>query len=138
MKKTERTTFTASRFAALCGIDRAALTRRLSEQNAKPVATDGRGDEFAMRDLYNAACGGNQAAERLRKLRAEADRLEHDLSVKRREFIRVEDVKKLGEKVVRASTNVVLRSDLPHEVQDKFLNEMAALAKLDWGKEAGE
>ena len=132
MKRTEKVSFTPSKFAALVGIDRHELQRKLTEHNARPVESTGRGELFTLRDLHNAATGGDQAAEKLRKLRAECAKLEHDLSIRRREFVRVEDVQRLGERIILASKNVVLRSDLPHEIQDKFLNELAALGKQDW------
>ena len=132
MKKNEKVTFTPSKYAALIGIDRASLTRRLSEQNAKPVSADGRGTEYSLRDLHNAATGGNQAAERLRKLRGEADRIEHDLAVRRRDFISVDLVKKLGTAVVFEVRRTILASDLPPDLQDKCLTEIHKLKDLDW------
>ena len=136
MKRTEKITFTPSKYAALIGADRHEITRKLAEHNAKPVESTGRGELFTLRDLHNAATGGDQAAERLRKLRAECAKLEHDLSVRRREFVPVEQVKRLGERIILASKSVILRSDIPPAIQDKFLNELAALGKQDWSRAA--
>lgn len=132
MKRTTPTTFTASKFASLIGADRHEIARKLAELDARPVSSSGRGEEYSLRDLHNAAVGGDLAAERLRKLRAECDRLEHDIATKRREYVPAAAVKKLGEKFVVAVKNVILASPLPPEAQDRILVELAGLSKADW------
>ena len=134
MKTSEKVAFTASRFASLTGIDRSTLARRLTEQNAKPVSTTGRGDEFSLRDLHNAATGGNQATERLRKLRAECEKLELDVAVRRREFVSAAEVEKLGQAVVIEIREIILHSILPRNDQDAILWKLVALKDMDFLK----
>lgn len=126
--------FTTSRFATLTGADRHAITRRLAEMNARPVNTTGRGDEFSLRDLVAAASGGDMVAERLRKIRAEADTLEHGLKVRRREYLPTEEVKWfVGNGIMKIRT-IIVTSPLAQREQDEILRQLHALKDHDWSK----
>jgi hypothetical protein len=136
--KTDRISLTASRFSALVGIDRNELLKRLAEQKAEPTGRKNGGDEYDLRALFNAAIGGDVAEQRLRKIRAEADKLEHDLAVKRGQFVPVDEVKQLGVDVMTKVRTVILTSPLEHREQDEILRQLHELANHDWTKPGAE
>ena len=134
MKKTTSPSFTASKFAALVGCDRHQLIRRLGEANARPASESGRGAEYALRDLVNAAVGGDAAAERVRKLRLECSKLEHDLAVRRRDYVVTEEVVKAGQWVFTAVREIIWRSPLDEDTRRAILHELVGLRDHDWRK----
>jgi hypothetical protein len=132
MKKPPTTTYTPSKFAALVGCDRHQLIKRLAENNATPATATGRGSEFGLRDLVNALAGGDAAAERVRKLRLECEKLEHDLSVKRRDYVATAEVIKLNEWIATAIRETIWRSPLDEGARRAILHELCSLKDHDW------
>lgn len=131
-------TFTVSKFAALTGIDRHELQRRLEAANASPATTTARGaGEYKLRDLVVAFAGGDERAERIRKTRAEAERIEIQNARSHGELIEISKVKKLGEAVVVVIRQKILASSLTREEQDALLLELLNLRDMDWNR-AGE
>jgi hypothetical protein len=121
---------TASRFAAIVGTDRNELLKRLAEQGAAPVGRKNGGDLFDLKALFQAAIGGDIAEQRLRKVRAEADRLEHELQVKRREVLPAAEVLALGIDIMTKVRTVILTSPLSAREQDAILAQLEGLKKL--------
>lgn len=137
MKRTpEKASFTASRFAALVGADRHELTRNLETLKASPVASNGRGAEYSLRDLVTAHNGGDERAERIRKNRAESERIELQNSRTRGELVEVQAVKKLGERVMIAIRSRILQFPITDDEKDLLLTELHSLGKMDWSREA--
>ncbi|MEX1115438.1 MAG: hypothetical protein WEB53_09315 [Akkermansiaceae bacterium] len=131
MKRAETPSFTASRFAALVGVDRGHLIRKLEEIGAKPVSEDGRGAAFSMRHLFQAATGGNAAAERLRKTKAEADVLEHKLAVARKEYMPVQECANIVLNCGWSIRRVILSLPIPDREKDSLLGDLQKLA-AEW------
>jgi hypothetical protein len=133
MKKPPTTTFTASKFAAIVGCDRHQLIKRLGENSATPASATGRGSEYGLRDLVNALAGGDAAAERVRKVRLECEKLEHDLSVKRRDYVPTAEIIKLNEGIAVAIREIIWRSPLDEGARRAILHELVALKDHPWG-----
>lgn len=136
-KSTPKTTFTASKFAALTGIDRHELQRRLEDLNATTGAATAQGAaEYSLRDLCKAFAGGDQRAEMLRKTRAESERIELQNSRTRGELVEVQKVIRLGQKVMIAVRNRILSFPLTDEEKDTCLRELLSLREMDWTRDA--
>ncbi len=139
MKNSKHTVeFTPSKFASIVGCDRHELIRRLADANARPTSETGRGREYSLRDLHNAALGGDIRAEKLRKTRAECEKLEHDLAKRRGELIEVASVKRLGQEVMKTVTTTILNMPMSDEEKDLCLSNLRALGELDWDRIAAE
>jgi len=136
MKRTDKVAFTPSRFAALIAADRHEIIRKLSEMGAKPTSSDGRGDEFTLKDLVAAHMGGDLKREQLRKTTEEADKLALANSRTRGETVEIAAVKKLGEKVMVAIRNRILNLPLTDNEKDRILLDLMELEKIDWSREA--
>jgi hypothetical protein len=132
MKKPPTTTYTPSKFAAIVGCDRHQLIKRLGENNATPASVTGRGSEYGLRDLVNAAAGGDAAAERVRKVRLECEKLEHDLSVKRRDYVAIREIIQLNEGIAVAIREIIWRSPLDESERRSILHELVSLKDHDW------
>jgi phage terminase Nu1 subunit (DNA packaging protein) len=126
---------TIARFAQLTGFDRHTLASRLSELKAQPVGRVVQAATYSLRDLVKAALGGDIEAERLRKTREEADKLELANARTRGEIVEISSVKKLGEKVMVALRNRILAMPLTDEEKDRCLEELRSLATMDWSRE---
>lgn len=135
-KKTDQIALTASRFSALIGCDRNEILKRLAEQKAEPTGRKNGGDEYSLRSLFQAAIGGDVTEQRLRKLRAEADKLEYDLATKRRDLIPVGEVEKLVIHCFTAIREIIWRSPLEEIQRRDILHQLMALKTHDWSKEA--
>lgn len=135
MKRTEKVSFTPSRFAALVGTDRQELARKLAVNEASPVAVDGRGEEYSLKDLVNAHMGGDIKREQLRRTKEEADKLALQNSRSRGELVEIASVKKLGEKVMIAIRQRILNMPLTDDEKDKCLTELLNLKDMDWSRE---
>ena len=130
-------TFTVSKFAAITGIDRHELQRRLESAGAVPTAATARGaGEYKLRELVVAFAGGDERAERLRKTRAEAERIEIQNARSHGELINVAEVKKLGAGVMVVVRNKILASSLTRDEQDALLLEILNLRDMDWSRAA--
>lgn len=130
------TSFTSARFASLTGIDRHELQRRLEDLQANPTGkTAQHAPEYSLRDLVKAFAGGDLEAERLRKTRAEAERIELQNSRTRGEQVEITSVKKLGEKIMIAIRQRILAFPLSEDEQDVLLKDLMALGELDWSRE---
>jgi len=136
MKKSQKITFSVSRFSAVVACDRHELARKLALSGVKPDGGDGRGMEYGLRDLINAHMGGDIRREQLRKTTEEADRLALANARSRGELVEIASVKKLGEKVMIAVRNRILNMPLTDEEKDRCLIELLDLGKLDWSREA--
>ena len=134
MKRTTPTAFTPSKFAALVGADRHEIMKKLGELNAKPAESDGRGDRYHLRDLVNALNGGDERAERIRKNRAESERIELQNARTRGELVEIADVKKLGERFMIALRQKILAMPLTDDEKDSCLREIVGLKDQDWSR----
>jgi phage terminase Nu1 subunit (DNA packaging protein) len=129
--------YTASKFAALTGIDRHELQRRLEELKAATGATTSQGAaEYSLRDLVKAYAGGDARAEALRKTRAESERIELQNSRTRGELVEVQKVIRLGQRVMIAVRNRILSFPLTDEEKDTCLRELLSLQGMDWTRDA--
>lgn len=132
--------WTVAKWAREVGGDRHEWMRRIEEANVKPVGkADGRSKGAALyriRDLMKAAAGGDYEAERLRKTRQEADRLELQNARTRGETVEIQAVKRLGEKVFSAVRNRILNMPITDDEKDGCLRELLALQDMDWSREA--
>ncbi len=135
MKQDQKTTFTPSKFASLIGCDRHELQKKLSEINAKPAASNGRGEEYSLRDLVKAHLGGDIRREQLRKTREEADKLAIANARTRGELVEIAAVKKLGEKFMIALRQRILSFPITNEEKDRCLGEIVALKDVDWSRQ---
>ena len=127
---------TASRFAAMMACDRHELAKKLAELKAEPAGTRNGGKLYKLRHLVQAYAGGDDRAERLRKCRAESERIELQNMRTRGELVEVASVKKLGERVMIAIRNTILNMPLTDDEKDKCLRELMNLQSLDWTREA--
>jgi phage terminase Nu1 subunit (DNA packaging protein) len=123
-----------ARFCEFTGLDRHALSTRLSELQAKPVGKVAQAVTYSLRDLVRATIGGDIEAEKLRKTREEADKLALANSRSRGELVEITAVKRLGEKIMVAIRNRILAMPLTDEEKDRCLVELMGLASLDWSR----
>lgn len=128
----EAAPLTVSKFASLMSCDRHSLTQKMNEQGAEEVGTKFGGKLYNLRDLVLAFAGGDERAERIRKTRAEAEKLERFNARTRGELVEVEKVKALGMKFCSAIKQRILNSPLPAEEQDLILSDLAELSSQDW------
>lgn len=129
-RNTEKITFTPHKWASLIGCDRHELAKKLNELGCTPATSDGRGNEYSVRDLFNAAVGGDIAEQRLRKIRAEADHLEMSLQVKRRELVPISES---VETVVACAWDIraaILALPLEPAAQDAMLLQLQKVAEI--------
>lgn len=134
-KQTQETAFTAAKFSQLAGMDRHTLAKNIEEMGIKPSGeTSGQGAAlYSLRALCRAYAGGDERAERIRKVRAEAERIEIQNLRSHGELVDVAAVKRLGEKVMIAVRAKILGSSLTIAEQDALLLELAGLGKMRWG-----
>lgn len=130
--KTAPDGMTCSAFAAMMNCDRHELSRKLSELKCEPVGSKNGGQVFNLRDLVLAFSGGDERAERIRRTRAEAKRLELQNAKTEGELVEVEMVKALGMKFCSAIKQRILNSPLPADEQDLILRDLAELSSQDW------
>jgi hypothetical protein len=128
--------YTIHKFCQLSGFDRNAIARRIEEIQAQPSGESSQGASlYHLRDLVRALLGGDIEAERLRKIRGEADLIEHNLAVRRRDYVRTEDVIKLGLWHFTAVREIIWRSPLEERERRAILHELLALKDHDWRKD---
>ena len=118
----------------MVGADRHELAGRMAGMKCKPTGRKNGGDLFALRDLVKCYCGGDIEAERIRKLRAESERVELQNARQRGELVEIAAVKRLGEKVMIAVRNRILNMPLTDEEKDSCLRELLSLAEIDWSR----
>ena len=135
--KIEPDGYTVARFAQLVGFDRHTLVSRIEEMRLQPVGktTAQAASIYTVRDLVKAILGGDIEAEKLRKIREEADKLALQNARSRGETVEIASVKKLGEKVMVAIRNRILNMPLTDEEKDRCLRELLDLGRLDWSRE---
>ncbi len=126
---------TASQFSALVGADRHEIAKKLNENGAQSTGKKGPGLLYGLRDLINAHLGGDEKAERIRKLRAESEKLEVANARQRGELVPVASVKKLGQKVMGAVKIKILNFPLTDDEKDQCLRDLLTLGDKDWGGE---
>ena len=136
MKRTASpSAYTAAKFSQLTGHDRHTLTKTLEELNAKPSGQSSQGANlYRLKDLVNAAAGGDQRAENLRKTRAESERLELQNMRTKGELVEVAAVKRLGQNVMAAVRNRILNMPLTDDEKDQCLRELLELKNTDWNR----
>jgi hypothetical protein len=128
--------YTPARFCELVGAGRHDVQKRLEAAEVKPVGSTSQGGRlYRLRDLVQALLGGDIEAEKLRKTKEEADKLELANARTRGELVEIAAVKRLGEKVTVAIRNRLLAMPLTDEEKDRCLAELLELAKLDWSRE---
>jgi hypothetical protein len=133
--KSDLTAMTASRFSALVNVDRNEILKRLEDAKAVPVGRRNGGELFQLGDLFRAAIGGDIAEQRLRKLRGEADVIEHSLALKRGEVVAVAEVERAVLWFFTKIRTVILASPLDRREQDAILMSLVNL-RDDWNREA--
>lgn len=136
-RNSEKITFTPHKWASLIGCDRHELAKKLNELGCPPATSDGRGNEYSVRDLFNAAVGGDIAEQRLRKIRAEADHLEMSLQLKRRELVPVSES---VETVIQCAWDIrkaILALPLEPAEQDAMLLLLQKTAEI-WQKKSDD
>ena len=126
---------TVSAFSALMACDRHELATKLSTLKAEASGTKNGGKVYRLKDLVLAYSGGDERAERLRKTRAESERIELQNARSRGEMIEVERVKKLGERIMIAIRQKILQSILTDDEKDKILLDLLNLKNLDWTRD---
>lgn len=126
---------TASQFAGLVGADRHEIAKKLNENGAQSVGSKGPGKLYSLRDLVNAHIGGDEKQERIRKLRAESEKLEVFNLRSKGELVPVATVKKLGAKAMSAIKIQILNFPLTNEEKDECLQNLLALKTLDFSEE---
>ncbi len=122
---------TASAFSALMGSDRHELTKKLSALNAKPSGTRNGGQLFALRDLVLAFAGGDERAERIRRTRAEAERVELQNARTRGELVEVSKVIEAGEKVMAAARAKILAMPITDREKHAILMNFLSLRNIE-------
>jgi phage terminase Nu1 subunit (DNA packaging protein) len=124
---------TPSKFSAMMNCDRHELSRKLAEIDAAPTGTKNGGKLFKLRDLILAYAGGDEKAERVRKLRAESERLEIQNRKSNGELIEVAAVKKMGTNVMAAIKNKILGfPSMTNEEKDSCLRDLYTLKDCDY------
>ncbi len=127
----ETSNFTIHKFSSLTGFDRHAIGKRLEESRAKPSGETSQGAPlYRLRDLVRAILGGDIEAERLRKIRAEADTLENKLAIQRREIIPVGESVNAVIQCGWDIRNTILRLPIPPKEQDDMLLQLQKLCDV--------
>lgn len=116
--------------------DRHELATKLSALKAEPTDTKNGGKVYRLRDLVLAYAGGDERAERLRKTRAESERIELQNARSRGELIEVARVTRLGQRVMIAIRNRILQFPITDDEKDALLTELLNLGKMDWTRDA--
>lgn len=132
---------TISNFSRELGVDRHALAVKVEQLGIKPYGRVKEGKAagsaaYRIRDLVKAHSGGDQAAERLRKTREEADRLSIQNVRSRGELIEVDAVKALARAFHHALVRTIIAMPLTDEEKDRCLDEIQPLRDMDWGRES--
>ena len=125
---------TTSKFSALMNCDRHELSRKLAEIDAAPTGKKNGGNLYRIKDLILAYAGGDEKAERVRKLRAESERLEIQNARSHGELIEVAKVKRLGESIMAAIRNKILNSPLTDHEKDQIFRDLVSLKSTDWSQ----
>jgi phage terminase Nu1 subunit (DNA packaging protein) len=132
--------WTIAQWCREVGGDRKEFAQRVSAAGVRPSGkAKGRAagaELYRVRDFFKVAIGGDIEAEKLRKCKEEADKLELANARTRGELVEIAAVKRLGEKVMVAIRNRILNMPLTDEEKDKCLIELMDLAKLDWSRDA--
>ena len=123
---------TASKFCKLVNADRHELGRKIEELKAVPVGKKNGGDLYRLKDLIAAFVGGDEKAERVRKLRAESERLELQNLRSKGELVDVGAVKRLGQKVTGAIQVRIQNMPMTDDEKDSCLRELLQLRNLDF------
>jgi phage terminase Nu1 subunit (DNA packaging protein) len=113
--------------------DRHELSRKLTDIDAVPTGKKNGGKLYKLKDLILAFAGGDEKAERVRKLRAESERLEIQNARSNGELVEVEQVKKLFCNVTSAIKNKILGFHaMTNEQKDHCLRDLYSLKDSDW------
>jgi phage terminase Nu1 subunit (DNA packaging protein) len=115
-----------------CEQGRSELTRKLSEIDATPTGTKNGGKLYKLKDLIHAFAGGDEKAERTRKLRAEAKRVEIQNLRSHGELIEVDKVRSLGEQIMMAVRNKILNMPMTDDEKEKCLADLLSLREIDF------
>lgn len=127
--------YSIHKFCQLTGFDRNAIAKRIEEIQAEPVGQSSQGANlYHLRALVRATISGDIEAERLRKVRAEADKIEYDLAIRRRDYVPTEEVMKLGAWHMTAVREIIWRSPLEERERRSILLHLVALKDHDWRK----
>lgn len=130
MNETPR--MTASAFSRAVGADRHQLSKKLAELKSRPVGKKNGGELFTLRDLVQAHVGGDERAERIRKLRAESERLEIQNARSHGELVEVVQVKKLGQQVMSAIKQKIMSFPISDGEKDKLLADLLSLREMNF------
>jgi hypothetical protein len=109
---------------AICrefSVSRVTIQRRMTE--AKVFA--GEDLLYSTYDVLIALTGGDYLAERLRKIKAEADHLELVNAQHRRDHLPKDEVTKSMEGTFYTMRNTILGSGIPEHLQDSLLGSLA-------------
>lgn len=130
--KTAPDGMTCSAFAAMMNCDRHELSRKLTELKCEPIGKRNGGQVFNLRDLVLAFSGGDERAERIRRTRAEAKRLELQNAKTEGELVDALEVTRLVQKLCGGIKQKILSSPLPPGIQDSILRDLLSLKDRDW------
>ncbi len=86
----------------------------------------------------NSESSGDIEAERLRKTKEEADKLELHNARTRGELVEIAAVKKLGERVMIAIRSKILNFPITDDEKDALLRELMTINKIDWTAASNE
>lgn len=132
-----KTSFTISEFAKHAGLDRHTLGVKVTKHGVKPTGkvTTGKAagaDLFHIRDLVRAATGDEQAAARLGKTRAQAEKIELANARDRAELVELAAVEQFAKSVHRALSVKIAAMPVTDTEKDVLLVEIQPLLSQDW------
>lgn len=120
-----------SKLAQLMSVDRHQLQKRVVELNCQPVGKKNGGDLYQLRDLITAFVGGDEKAERVRKLRAESTRLELANAEKQGELVPTEQAGKAIGRVCTLLKSKIANSVIEQEAKNQLQAEILKTAS-EW------
>lgn len=112
-------------------VDRHQLQKRVTELGLDPVGRKNGGNLYRLKDLIHAHVGGDEKAERVRKLRAESTRLELANAEKRGEVVPTEMAGKAIGRVCVLIKSKILNSGLDKEAKHQLQAEILKTAS-EW------
>jgi hypothetical protein len=130
-KSTETTAYTVNKFSQIVGFDRQSIASRLADLRSTPVAESPQGAGlYHLRDLVRALLGGDIEGQRLRLIRAQADKLESQLAERRRDLVPAAEAVNLVVACAHDIKQTILALPLPPDDIDRLLGSMQKLSEV--------
>ncbi len=114
------------------GVDRHQLLKNITEMDFQPVGQKNGGHLYRLKDLVKAYVGSDEKAERTRKTRAEALKIELANSVRQGELIEVKEISRIVMGFCAGIRAKILASPLPPHVSDSILRDLKSLGERDF------